>query len=201
MGRRSLLALLLMPQSAWAHSAMEADVAAHIAPILAGMIHPILHRTHLLAAHHCRSSCRGIRRHRSLDIPASSFGAVKLGAVIGYSWPPPTPSWLCWCSRLASLFCRSLHGLRWSPSAPPSRSSAVRTAIVTGLKFARSAALLRRWRPHSDRAPASQRVLARLRAWGAEAGNHQGRCSPVVDHRADGGRWLVSIPDRFRRIA
>ena len=91
MARRSFLALLLMPQSASAHSALETDAAAHIAPILAGIIHPMLHPTHLLAAITVgllAAVSGGTARWAYL---VSSFGAVVLGAVIGYSWPLPHP--------------------------------------------------------------------------------------------------------------
>jgi urease accessory protein len=91
MARRFVLALLLMPQRALAHSAIETDVASHIAPILAGMIHPILHPTHLLAAITVGVLAAVSGGSARWAYPASSFGAVVLGAVIGFSAPLSHP--------------------------------------------------------------------------------------------------------------
>ena len=84
------------------------------------MIHPIMHPTHLLAAITVGLLAAVSGGTARWAYPASSFGAVMLGAVIGYSSHSPTPLWLRWGSPLALPFCRSLRALRWSASAPPS---------------------------------------------------------------------------------
>ena len=91
MALRFVLGFLLMPQFAWAHSAIGTDVAASTGPFLAGMVHPILHPTHLLAAITVGLLAAVSGGTARWAYPASSFGAVMLGAVIGYSQPLSHP--------------------------------------------------------------------------------------------------------------